>query len=471
MLLAATKKKVELSRKKLEAAAVALEKQQQQLIEQAAAIAQDKKVEKLTPRQIAVKKELDAVAAKKVDIKKRRDELIGRAKLIKEKKKEPTLAERDIAKLKAGLLEEMKAVRTREAELSRRARDLDSKMLPATLAAQMKAEKERQARAYPRQALLKKKFGDVHPGDVADYVPKFPPVLQSGSEREYGLLTDASSYSEYAWAFLRRNRFYQRLIDRAKPNITVENWEYANDLEDQPPIGLINQKPYKEAFAVGVPVEWWGIHSFQEQLRPKIDGPQYQEMRATDWPMTQVSLTFDIGPMLGPTTAALDAQICIAKAYLQALAKSKNVSFPGKLKPPDKSLFRAQLRVADLLSAPQYSPVATDSYGQLKKNKKRNRTWLSISQVAELLPTYDLKRKGLNGAAATRTQKINRASELVKGAWDNIYNWKFLQALQFDNWEHLAAPKKKDEKSKKRTPIAVDGSPKNIKPAGGHSTA
>jgi hypothetical protein len=334
-------------------------------------------------------------------------------------------------------------------------------MQPATLVAQSNAEKRRKAKENPRHALMKKKFGGVHPSAIADYLPELPPVLHATSEQAYGVLTDESTFSEYAWAFLRRNRFYQRLIDKAVPNITEANWEYANDRENQPPIGLMNLKPYKEAFASGVPVEWWGIHSFREQLRPIVASTLNQNMKRVEleWSLTQVSLTFDIGPMLGQTTAALDPQICIARAYLQSLAKKKEVLFPKKLKPPDKSLFRAQLRVADQLSAPQFPPDVIDSNGEVKKGKKKIRTWLTISQVADLLPAYDLKRKRSNGAT-TKVQKVNRASELAKGAWDNIYNWKFLQALQFDDWQHLGVPKKKPvATSKKYSQIETKSNP------------
>lgn len=290
---------------------------------------------------------------------------------------------------------------------------------------------------------LKRKHGGVHPERVADYTPEFPvAVKEIGDEKEYWGLTDSSSYSEYAWAFLRRNRFYQRLIDGKLPNLTEENWEYAQDTDYEPPSGLVRLKHYREAYSVKTPVEWSGIHTFRDQL--KTAKPTRREPHKVDveWPSSRVALIFDIKPMLGKNTSAIDVQLAMAKVHLQSLAESEGALFPKKTKPPSKSLLRAQLRVADFLSAPHSPPPSAEEVSRIKANPflkpvKAAKCRLTISQVAELIPSFDVKRTANKRRETTQTQKLNRASELAVGAWRNIYQRKFLNWLQFDDWGSL----------------------------------
>lgn len=438
-------------REKLVAEEMAVEKEKEQLARQVADIALKKKLAKLTPREMSIRQDTEKLAIEANVIRGQKNALIEQEKAIRKEKATRSPRETAIKNQKEDLTLKEKAIKKQQASLSRQLKDIAIKKQPGTSSAQLKAEKKQLATLNPRAKMLKKKYGGLHPMDVANYLPEFPLLIPKPNEEDrYGTLTDESPYSEYAWAFLRRNRFYQRLVDKVSPNLTLEKWEYADGSEKASPIGLVHQKHYKERFADGTRVEWWGIHTFKGPIRMAVRGPQIMESFKLDWPKTQVLLIFDVGSLLGDNTTAIDLQIDLAKVHLRERAKAAGISFPEKIRSPDKKLLRAQLRVADLLSSPQLLPRTTKS-GEggrarpIKKTDKLVETWLTVTQVADLLPKFDLKRVSPNGNvdAATKAQRVNRASELVVGAWDNIYNWKFLPWLQFDNWDHLVLSKTK----------------------------
>jgi len=438
-------------REKLVAEEMAVEKEKEQLAKQVADIALKKKLAKLTPREMSLRQDTEKLAIEANVVRGHKNALIEKEKAIRKEKAARSPQETAIKNQKDELTLKLKAINKQEARLSSQLNDIAIKKQPGTSRAQIKAIKKQKTKLNPRAAILKKKYGGLHPESVATYLPEFPLFIPTpNQEDEYGTLTDESPYSEYAWAFLRRNRFYQRLVDKGLPNLTKENWEYADGSEDASPIGLVHQKHYRERFADGTRVEWWGIHTFKGPIRMAARGPQIVESSRLDWPKTQVLLIFDVGPLLGDNTTAIDLQIDLAKVHLRERAKAAGISFPEKIRSPDKKLLRAQLRVADLLSSPQLLPRTAKS-GEgggarpIKKADKLVETWLTVTKVADLLPKFDLKRVSPNGNvdAATKAQRVNRASELVVGAWDNIYNWKFLPWLQFDNWDHLVMTKPK----------------------------
>lgn len=456
VVLTAKEKALVKGREKLIAEEMAFEKEKEQLTSQEADIALKKKLAKLTPRETSIRHDNEKLAIEANVIRGQKNALIEQEKAIRREKSMRSPRETAIKNQKEELTVKLKAIKKQQARLSNQAKDIDLKKQPATLRDQLKAIKKQQAKLNPRAEILKKKYGGLHPVSVATYLPEFPLFIPTPNDEEkYGTLSDESPYSEYAWAFLRRNRFYQRLVDKGLPNLTKENWEYADGPKNATPIGLVHEKHYKERFTDGTRVEWWGIHTFEGPVKMATRGPQMSQPFKLVWPKSQVALIFDVGPLLGDNTTAIDLQIDMAKVHLRELAKAAGISFPEKSRSPDRKLLRAQLRVADLLSSPQFPPRTTkpgekSSAQPVKNADKLIKTWLTVNQVADLLPKFDLKRVSPKGNvdAATKAQRVNRASELVVGAWDNIYNWKFLPWLQFDNWDHLVPSKTKSGSAK-----------------------
>ncbi len=310
-----------------------------------------------------------------------------------------------------------------------------------------------------RDRFLAKPFGGLHPEVVANYTPvRAVKIPRKNTADEYGGLTDSSTYSEYAWAFLRRNRFYQRFIDEDEKHIfTFSDWGYLSYPEAKPSFGLDVIKPYYDPFNWTPKVRWNGIHTFADRLSDVY--PRHQGLLDIDQPGTQVAVVFDIDALLGTNTTALEHQIKMAEKRLWALSEAAGIRRKALGKDPDKHLLRAQLRVADLISNPAEIRSAQSSKQDLSIFQDEAGR-LSISEIAmNFLPEFDIKEskqkahpKSINdqmlasvnlnaaqAALANKTSRIKRVSTLLSAAWNNIYNWQCLNLLQYDDWSDLAS--------------------------------
>jgi hypothetical protein len=272
-------------------------------------------------------------------------------------------------------------------------------------------------------------------------------IPKENTHKQYGTLTNESSYSAYAWAFVRRNRFYQTLVDKSLPEFRLNDWGYRRAPDEEANFGLLRLKNYKEKFTDGVPVEWIGIHDFFNDIRKQRPSAKHSTNKL-EYPTSQVAINFDIGPIHGPGTPAIDIQIKLAKKILDDLAKRYGFSDGKRVNAPSKSLLRALLRIADLLSNPVDPSVAKELRlaGQPYISRRivsvrpsdriailEHPSEIGIKEVAKLLPEFDLQRKRTE--RLTEKQQVQRASELAVKAWKAIYQWHCLSWLQFDDWE------------------------------------
>lgn len=319
----------------------------------------------------------------------------------------------------------------------------------------MQAKNEELARVGSLK--LSKSRGSIHPQAVANYIPKERIVIPKPNNAEaYGSLTDSSSYAEYAWAFLRRNRFYQSMIDRAKPTFDIETWGYKWNSKASATFGLVKAKKYHEPFHSGTKVEWLGIHDFYlDTIHKRLAGATVHNQ--VEFPQAQIAFVFDVGPSLGPRTPAFDTQLGIAKWWLSKLAEENDFSTGKRKVAPSKKALRAQLRIADLMSCPSGVTVNSLAKENIKPNAQRRTPrvtpserakllkdldGLSITNVAQLIPEFDL---GRNDSPVNLKQQLGRASELVVDAWESIYQWEFLTWLHFDDWANDLAKHYKEQ--------------------------
>jgi hypothetical protein len=298
---------------------------------------------------------------------------------------------------------------------------------------------------HPASPHIDVQRGSVHPKPVKDFRPKSPlKIPKANDEHHYGQLTDQSSYSEYAWAFVRRNRFYQAMVDRVRPAFDLEAWGYRGTADMPSGYGLLKAKHYREPFNEGMPVQWEAIDGFARQLallRPAASA----HPTPIDFPRSQVAIVFDLAPLLGPGGTAIDIQIDLARTRLHELADRLAQRAAARKNAPSKPLLRAQLRIADLLSAPTEPTVAQERRrpGALatprrevpvtRRDRERlfaNMDGISLKDVALLIPEFDLGRHG--SERLSERQQTARASELAIGARKAIYEWHCLTWLQFD---------------------------------------
>ena len=316
--------------------------------------------------------------------------------------------------------------------------------------AEQTVEASSESAAQAAEAARKPHRG-LHPPEVSARRPAWPLAIPDANDvKTYSDLDDESSYSEYAWAFLRRNRFYQWRCDGRSP-FPLAHWGYRPSDEHEFTFGLVQLKHYAEPFSCegAVPVKWTGIHTFEEQLcrvarRPgttPIAGP------VIDFPHHQVGIVFDLSPIVGSQSATIDIQIALAKAHLHKLIEERYERLSPIQNAPIKRLLRAQLRIADLLSAPEglslaaepdpksvFAGTAARALAAKQKTYSSSRH-LKITDIAELIPSFDLKRTPKTKLLLpTLTQRLSRASDLATAAWKNMYGWNFMNWLQFDKW-------------------------------------
>ena len=295
--------------------------------------------------------------------------------------------------------------------------------------------------------------GGIHPLMVANLLPKEKLKAPGiGTAKAYGTLTDGSSYSEYAWEFLRRNRFYQAMVDKRMPAFDLAEWGYRPSPAHEVGFGLKHVKPYTESYENSVP-HWTPITAWTDRMQHTLDHFKHHRPQI-EYPGAQVAVVFDLEPVFGPGTVALQTQAEIAVKYLERLlaARANAQSGPptggeASIEPtykPRPALLRGYLRLADVLSSPQTLPLTGKEH--LPKAKQRNTpSMLTMDEAATLLPDYDVtddKRENI-----TDGQRLDRARRYADKAYRLIYGWECLNLLKFDAW---VLPKPKEEAPEER---------------------
>jgi hypothetical protein len=132
-------------------------------------------------------------------------------------------------------------------------------------------------------------------------------------------LDEESSYHEFAWEFLRRNRFYQALVD-AKENALPETaWGYKWAAQATRTHGLTRLKPYCESYSDGNPPAWQGLDSFAQRLPSTVS--QDSSQVTLNLQAGQVAIVFDVGGILNGQSA-WDIQTWAARERLNELCQT-----------------------------------------------------------------------------------------------------------------------------------------------------
>ena len=185
-------------------------------------------------------------------------------------------------------------------------------------------------------------------------------------------LSDQSSYHEFAWEFLRRNRFYQAMVDGRKNAISDSRWGYRWDTHVQRSHGLLRLKPYWEPYQVGQHPSWTGLDSFVEQL-PKSTNMNYTTVSLQLRP-GQVAVVFDVAGCIAGQSP-WEQQAWAIHQQLQRLCQQDFGAEPIGGKPVHRKVLIRRLELFDLISAhTRMKVVATQlamTYGRERASRSK----------------------------------------------------------------------------------------------------
>lgn len=221
-------------------------------------------------------------------------------------------------------------------------------------------------------ARLKREDGaSFHPRLIQNYQSKKTITEPKNiAKTKYGHLTEKSTYAEYAWEFLRRNKFYQSMIDSWNDedeytgnSFPLANWGYQQTAEWEPHCGLWGLEtkegkriPFKHyASDYDDELAWFPIEYLKLTMCSYIGKSKpLEDMN------TQMHVAFDLGHVFGPSANGLKKQLDLA--YAEILKKlptveektgvGRNESMFGRDKniPIQKGILRRYLYVVDKLT-------------------------------------------------------------------------------------------------------------------------
>lgn len=133
-------------------------------------------------------------------------------------------------------------------------------------------------------------------------------------------LTEGTPIVVFAWEFLRRNRFYQALVDKRKNALPASEWGFRSHPLQPKTHGLSVLKHYKEDYHQGEPPNWIGLDTFAKRTEMLISD-QPQEVTIQLLP-GQVAVVFDTYGLLNGRSP-VEIQTNAASFFLSQLAEKE----------------------------------------------------------------------------------------------------------------------------------------------------
>lgn len=280
--------------------------------------------------------------------------------------------------------------------------------------------------------------GALHPSMVENYLPKQKlKIPQKGDKTHYGPLTDESPFAEYAWEFLRRNRFYQAKIDNASPSFNIDDWGYAPAPCYGSSFGLFYEKDYTQSYADDKP-EWMPLFDISSQVKDSLAVIDRSKSLQIDFPGLQVPFLFHIAPIFGPGSYGLQEQADLAISLIEKhMAKLKQTQkenthlVKGLINRPGKGKLRMLLRVADLLTYRQ--KLDSDQTGPSTEILAKPSP-ITATAASQMLDDYNFlyDAKEIPKTPALRAEATLRYVEKARAM---IYGWHCLSLLTFSKRE------------------------------------
>jgi hypothetical protein len=292
--------------------------------------------------------------------------------------------------------------------------------------------------------------GKFHPDQIAHYVPDIGMSKPKKFTRsKYDGLTDNSSYEQYAWEFLRRNKFYQEMIDslsavgKHKSNpLPLEHWGYRQSKDWDFHCGLW-QKPYKHyADDYSADLTWYPVEHMRDRMCSVI-GKSVQLEDSN----TQLQISIDLGHVFGPSVCGLKRQLQVASEMVAKRLEEAAVSVRETNEAPKKDLskesesqehifrsvygkFEPTLETKEHLRTLLYVADLLTGKRQVKKPIEKRDATDKVpvkSESASILSHPDLAKR-IYTATGVKISS-NTVSIYAQSAFEYVYQWRCLGLL------------------------------------------
>lgn len=217
---------------------------------------------------------------------------------------------------------------------------------------------------------VKRPTKDVHPKGTQIW----------GFEHNHTIkVNEDSSYLEFAWECLRRNRFYMALVDNKIKHRPDTEWGYRWHKDVQRTHGLMELKPYTEGYNEGAPPRWFGLDSFAESF------PTTASLETVTVPIKlkpgQVAIVFDLGGHF--VNSPWNVQLLAAHDELEKLAKKLYCVDGLSYKDKHKEVLTRRLAMFDQISIGRSIQEAEMNVSAHKAHAK----FIKTRKVASPFPT------------------------------------------------------------------------------------
>lgn len=227
-------------------------------------------------------------------------------------------------------------------------------------------------------------------------------------------LTGQDSYNEFAWEFLRRNRFYQAMLDGRKRQVPDSKWGYAWHPDAIRTHGLVRLKPYEEAYGDGDPPAWIGLDSFAEML-PTSVGMAFKTV-PIDLRPGQVAVVFDVAGLIHGQSP-WDVQAWAVRERLNELCKVQFQTTEIFGKPPHKKVLLRRLRMFDLLEkGTPLNTAASELHYRVRK---------PVAKVKGALSPFSVENMQLK-----KSEPVTTAFDDANEAYKHVYRHGYLGLLR-----------------------------------------
>ncbi|WP_374660968.1 transcriptional regulator domain-containing protein [Inhella sp.] len=285
--------------------------------------------------------------------------------------------------------------------------------------------------------MIDKENGRIHPSFLDDFHPQpFAGDGNSYGKSLYKGLHDDSSYAEYAWEFLRRNKCYQHSFDNPNsPILDINHWGFKSPSLSEATCGLITPKPYIERYGTGNRSEWAVLVDFRESLWGHWPPRSLTHLDQTSKPFNhsaailKISLEHEFGENIDPISWQL-AEIA-RRAREAQVAKNQQLVEVAAC----KSHLRKLLRLSDIES----TIIKSKRNIELKTEKST----YTIMQKAlnlfprELLRSSDSRRAGPSKRKESSTELSRSDPSAKPSKSDDELDLKIISSLSIEAQKYI----------------------------------